>query len=206
MKSSTEPFQIENDQSLYIGIRRSLTEISMLSPERRHDHITLEFNADGLPISGSSGQQYWPVLMSTNIDAELIAVVSVFYGTKKPTAVQLLETFVQELSDVLQTGFDNCTVTVRCITADLPATCLLKSIIGHTAKDACSKCTYTANWLLGRACYPLRKPLPELRTDVSFRQQTDIHHHCGFSPFQIIESLDMVDTFTIDPMHTIYQV
>ena len=110
------------------------------------------------------------------------------------------------------------------IVCDLPALALVKSIIGHGGYAACPKCTVYGEWLSSRMTYvpavhnemaSVRRfdnvnqgPGPDnqvmLRTNESFREQRDKHHHqAEKTPFLDLK-IDMVSTFTIDGMHTVY--
>ena len=52
----------------------------------------------------------------------------------------------------------------------------------------------------------LHKPTKhvEARTDASFRNKTDENHHHDTSPFEAATLIDMIELFTIDPMHTVF--
>ena len=67
--------------------------------------IQLSFNFDGLPTSKSTGQEVWPILMSTNVCKEYVHVVGVYYGPKKPSCSVLLKDLVAELQALLANGY-----------------------------------------------------------------------------------------------------
>lgn len=69
------------------------------------DNINLSLNIDGLPISKSSTNSFWPILISENI-FRTVEVIGVYYGQKKPTSANdYLRKFVNELKSVIDNGF-----------------------------------------------------------------------------------------------------
>ena len=149
-----------------------------------------------------------------------------------PRYFQLCRDLVNELGPLLVHGFkfpDNSSksIVLEFIVCDLPAVAKVKSIIGHTGYASCPKCTVRGQYLNSRMTFiPAvhnrrvlqrrflsEKELAEkknpsmpvqLRTDESFRAESDkLHHHKKKSPFLELK-IDMVNVFTIDGMHTVF--
>lgn len=69
--------------------------------------VKININIDGLPLSKSSGSQFWPILASIDINdlyTEPFAV-GVFHGMSKPNNVNdFLRPFVNKVQIVLREG------------------------------------------------------------------------------------------------------
>lgn len=95
-------------------------------------NLSLNFNIDGLPISGSSKFQFWPILMSIASKPHISPlVVAVYYGdSKPPTAELFLREFVNELNTLIQNGIEinkHCIkININAFICDSPARCFLK--------------------------------------------------------------------------------
>jgi len=54
----------------------------------KYENVNLTLNIDGLPLSKSSGQQFWPILISVaGVQSEIM--VGVYCGYKKPADIYL---------------------------------------------------------------------------------------------------------------------
>ena len=84
--------------------------------------------------------------MSTDLCLYLIHVVGVYYGREKPTCVELLRDFVNELGPILEHGYTfadgtHSIISLDYFVCDLPALALVKFFKGATSYSACPKCT-----------------------------------------------------------------
>ena len=71
------------------------------------DEITfsLQFNIDGLPLHKSTGKQFWPILVRiVSPFKSKISTIGVYYGKSKPSNLEFLNKFIQELKDLLSNG------------------------------------------------------------------------------------------------------
>ena len=101
------------------------------------------FNIDGLPLFKSSGTQLWPILAYFNTFDKFI--IAIHGGDPKPSPLsEFLEHFVNELSNLIQDGFDwngkHFGVTKKCFLCDALARAFLKGIISHTGYSSCERC------------------------------------------------------------------
>lgn len=80
------------------GLRQSL-KLTLSRMEQIPSQVTLNFNIDGLPISRSSRNEFWPILCSI-ADMPHISpmTIGIYYGQGKPNSVML---FVTELKEIL---------------------------------------------------------------------------------------------------------
>ncbi|XP_071579305.1 uncharacterized protein [Temnothorax nylanderi] len=69
------------------------------------NNIKLSLNIDGLPISRSSTNSFWPILISDHI-LRTVQIIGVYYGTKKPTSANdYLRRVVDEFKAITNDGF-----------------------------------------------------------------------------------------------------
>ena len=63
---------------------------------------------DSLPISDSSGGQFWPILMMPiNIKMRTPCLVGLYYGEKKPTnANEFIKEFLEEAKLLIESGLE----------------------------------------------------------------------------------------------------
>lgn len=71
--------------------------------------LEIDFNVDGIPISKSSGSQFWPVLaLLKNINTEVAPfVIGLYHGLTKPaSASEFLKSFATEAKELMASGFN----------------------------------------------------------------------------------------------------
>lgn len=192
----------------HIGVSNLI--ISALSKEAHSsvDTITLRINIDGIPLSGSSKQELWPILAKIKeLPRANVSVIGLFAGPTKPQSVhEYLKDFIEELKVLMRDGLEynerhyNVALPDAFI-CDAPARAYLKCIKGHTGYSSCERCTeYGVH--LGTVVFPeLTAPL---RTDLTFDQQLDSEHHHNdiVSPLQEL-GITMVSSFVLDYMHLV---
>ena len=167
------------------------------------DSIELSLNVDGLPLFKSSGKSLWPVLCAiVNLQPITVFPVVLTYGTSKPKDSEYLKDVICDFCHVLEHGLHegnkHLSVHLRCIVCDAPARAFVKGIKLCSGYFGCDKCTQSGTWH-GRVTYDKVKDL-ELRTDRSFRDQTQEEHHQYISGFCALP-IDMVRQFPVDYMH-----
>lgn len=167
------------------------------------ESLQISLNVDGLPLFKSSNVSLWPVLCAiVNVKPITVFPVVLTCGASKPTNLDFLEDLITDLGHVLEHGLQDgnkvISVSLRCIVCDAPARAMIKGTKLCSGYFGCDKCRQKGLWV-GRVVYPDTRNL-SLRSDSSFRNQTDEEHHNGLSPFCNI-AVDMVKKFPIDYMH-----
>lgn len=99
--------------------------------------LILDFNTDGLPVSRSSGSQFWPILSKVkNIQHEMPAfVIGIYHGYAKPKSVSLFfKDFARETAKLLEEGFvynnESYNIQPRAYICDAPAKSFLTGTKG----------------------------------------------------------------------------
>lgn len=91
-------FSVEN------GIEHTLKEHSQIM---FNEVVKLNINIDGLPLSKSSGSQFWPVLGEVISDDVYFSTftIGIYHGMTKPSNVnEFLKPFVDEMMDISKSG------------------------------------------------------------------------------------------------------
>ncbi|KYM96522.1 hypothetical protein ALC62_12823 [Cyphomyrmex costatus] len=187
-----------------IGLERS---IKMYNTCIKSNNIKLNINIDGLPISKSSGSQFWPIMASIeNIDLYTSPfIIGVYHGRHKPhDANEFLADFVNEFLCLSQCGLlvsnKKYTVSINAIVCDTPARSFITYTKGHTGYFGCPKCIQEGDFVRNRVTFP--ETHCTLRSNNTFKNRTQIEHHTGNS---ILENLPigMVSQIPLDYMHLV---
>ena len=166
--------------------------------------IEISLNVDGMPLFKSSSMSLWPVLAQLHLEPLNPGFpVTLTYG--KPKNLDFLEDTVSELKDVLACGIciieRTVNVILRAIICDAPARAFIKASKYFSGYGGCDRCDQPGHHIDRRHVY-LDTDNLNLRTDQTFKGQTDPIHHHGISPFTHLgEHIDMVTQFPLDYMH-----
>ena len=127
--------------------------------------------------------------------------IALTFGDSKPTSLEFLHDAIQDLGELLQHGMQynrNIEVRLRCIVCDAPARAMIKAVKQYSGYYGCERCTQKGVWLK-KITYQETDNLT-LRTDQTFRAQSQEQHHNGVSPFCNL-AVDMISVFPLDYMH-----
>ncbi|XP_077277560.1 uncharacterized protein LOC143905820 [Temnothorax americanus] len=168
--------------------------------------ININVNIDGLPLTKSSGSQFWPILASIVADFYTEPfIVGVYHGFQKPKCCNtFLKYFKDDCLEIFRTGITQydkkITVKVNVFICDAPAKSFIKGIKGHNAYFGCGNCIQEGDYIENRVTYPEIKAI--LRSNESFKLKQQEEHHKMTS---ILEDLNigMVTQFPIDYMHLV---
>ena len=171
----------------------------------RGKKLKLQINVDGIPISKSSGSQFWPILgYLTDFPHSKPFLIGIYHGYSKPNDANVfLSEFVLEMHDLYETGMfyngEVIDIGISGFVCDAPARAYITFTKGHSGYSSCTKCVSEGDYD-GRMIF-LDDDSP-LRTDTSFRNREDEDHHTGRSILQDLP-IDMVKCFPLDYMHLV---
>ncbi|XP_036139931.1 uncharacterized protein LOC105834898 isoform X1 [Monomorium pharaonis] len=162
----------------HFGVLNSVSKI-LASVKDNIDCVKISVNIDGLPLSKSSLQQFWPILGSIN-PYNNVFVIGIYYGNEKPAnANDFLMQFVDEVTDMCENGIDfnnrNIPCRLETLICDTPAKSFVLCVKGHSGYSSCTKCVTEGEYLGNRICFP-QVDAP-LRTDDDFIKKTDDNYH-----------------------------
>lgn len=191
---------------IYFPIKEELLKHFMRYPTAARENTTtleISLNIDGLPLFKSTNKSIWPILCGImNLQPVTIFPVALTYGSSKPSDLLFLQDTVDDLNDLLEHGLHDgerkLAVSVKSIMCDAPARALVKGTKLYSGYYGCDKCAQKGEWI-GRITYPETRNV-SLRTNSSFRRQSNCEHHHHVSPFCDLP-IDMVKKFPIDYMH-----
>ncbi|EEC07635.1 hypothetical protein IscW_ISCW024337, partial [Ixodes scapularis] len=169
--------------------------------------MSLIINIDGLPLSRSSANQFWMILVlfhESKIRVPFTAAL--YFGKSKPKCLEgFLSDFIYELhliTGVLLHGSITHFVSIRAFVCDAPVRSYAKCITGHAGYYACEKCSQKGTYSLEFRKVLLTEADHARRTDDDFKQQKNKLHHKGESPLLKLP-LGMVSQFSLDDMHLV---
>jgi hypothetical protein len=172
-----------------------------------HDLLTIYFdiNIDGLPLSKSSGRQFWPILGSTCLGGPPF-IIGVWHGYKKPSQCsEVLEPFIKEYLDLIVNGIfyknERKEISLVKVICDAPAKSFVLCIKGHNSCFGCTKCITEGTDVNNRVWYSNINCA--LRTDSDFRAgHYGEDYHKGITPLLQLD-IDLVKNVSLDYMHLV---
>lgn len=193
--------KIEPGEYVHIGLKYGLDTI-FEKFESLPNEVTLNFNIDGIPLSKSSSSCFWPILAKTNLSKKII-VVGVYHGYGQPKDFNLfMRKFVDELKELMTLyEFQSNAIKIKigAFICDSPARAHILGIKSHAGYFGCPRCCQEGEYI-GRVTFPELNS--QLRTNESFRQKLDEHHHNRTSILEELD-IDMVSQFVLDYMHLV---
>lgn len=148
--------------------------------KRNVDIVKIAINIDGLPLSKSSQQQFWPILGSI-LPHNNVFVIGIYYGTEKPANVNnFLNDFVNEATKMCENRIyffngRHIPCRIEALICDTPAKAFVLCVKGHSGYSSCTKCITEGDYIGNRICFPqIDAPL---RSDDSFIQKIDDSYH-----------------------------
>lgn len=197
--------EIQPGQYCHFGLRRQLSSLlSEVFVEQNGNQFNLQFNLDGLPISKSSGQQFWPILGHIQGTKEVFEV-GIYFGNEKPKlSCDFLSEFVEEWMEINKSGINIGTKLVNfeidSLICDAPARAFILNAKNHTGYFGCGKCTVEVDYIKNRVVF--LETNSALRTNESFRNKVDEENHHGCSELETL-NLNLVDQIPFEFMHLV---
>ena len=169
--------------------------------------IFLNINIDGLPITNSTTDSFWPILGTFFLGDILsnVFVIGLYFGKKKPNNInEYLKDFVCEYNDIKTNGIlyngVKCLVQIRSVICDAPARSFISSTVSHNSFFACNKCIQKGKHDGTSVIFKEINCLPY--TDLDFKNKVNKYHHSGNS---ILEDtgIGMVSQMPYEYMHLV---
>ncbi|CAN7949918.1 unnamed protein product, partial [Ixodes hexagonus] len=170
------------------------------------DIITINVNIDGLPLTKSTRDQFWPILCQVkNCGKCDVFPIGVYYGKSKAVCSEaFLRPAVLDINQVLSEGVvlrgKHVRVELAGLVCDAPAKSYVLGIKGHNGYFSCTKCETEGEFINGRMCFPQLDA--KLRTDQSFRDCAQEEHHVKGTELKKL-SIDLVMQVPLDFMHLV---
>ena len=194
------------------------------------DNFTMTLNTDGVQVFNSSKYQIWPIMcaineISSKLKSRFIVLHTLWFGLGKLRCDTFLRAFVEEARDLYINGFkwvdSNGTsrlsrVIFTTAVADAPARALLLERMQFNADYGCDFCLHMGENVekgLGHVqVFPLRLPLPLLRTHESILEHANLAAQYGFPVMGIkgpsllggLQGFDLAKGLIPDSMHCLW--
>jgi len=173
--------------------------------------LNLSVNIDGIPLYVNSKlYSAYPILVRFLEIPNKIICAGIFCTDsthkKLPAPDIFLEPFLNDcitLRGGIDSKYGKIPVNIGPFICDAPMRCYLKQIVGHGAYNSCERCVQKGEYHGGHVA--LLEVNKAMRTDESFNEQADHHHHIPNknSPLVTKLSFNMVSGFVIDYMHCV---
>lgn len=162
----------------HFGLLNSILDM-LTAVKDNIDCVKITINIDGLPLSKSSSQQFWPILGSV-LPYDNVFLIGLYHGNAKPANVNdFLKDFVDEATDICENGINIDGRIIQCrletLICDSPAKAFVLCVKGHSGYSSCTKCETEGEYVGNRICFP-QVDAP-LRTDDDFIRKTDDNYH-----------------------------
>lgn len=175
--------------------------------------IKIAVGIDGLPLSKSSGSQFWPILgyiINKNKKPKVFPI-GVYHGYKKPNdSDDYLLDFVNEAVNLSNNGLlmvnnKKINIIFEVFCCDIPAKSFVLKTKGHSGFSSCARCKIEGDYINNRVCFPYSNHKSALRTDLDYRNCIDEDFHTSITPSILtrIPNLDITNSFVLDYMHLI---
>ncbi|CAH8556974.1 unnamed protein product [Schistosoma intercalatum] len=207
---SVQPKFIGSGVYYHLGLKTNLLRyVELWLCTSDFEFLNLYISVDGLSMSRSSNQQLWPIL--GRIVAPRFSdvfMIGIYGGNSKPAEFNEFSadtiSEIKEMTDVglFSVKFNKCiAIRLAAVICDAPARSSVRYTVNHNGKAGCDRCTVLGRRLEGKTTFP--NGVHTLRTDDTFRRQSQSIHHQGHSIMETL-SIDMILTFPLDPMHMVY--
>lgn len=200
--------KIEPDGIYYhFGLRNGILRFSSILP--LNECIQIAIGIDGLPISKSSLNQFWPILAYIMPYKKYVFPVGVFYGNKKPNdSNDYLSDFISEVLDLTTSGIwiDNefKKVEIKVVCCDSPAKAFILRVKSHSGYFSCTRCIHEGVYI-NSVCFPYNENGNEKRNHQDYVSMSNEHYHVSstISCLVLIPNVDMIKLFPLDYMHLV---
>lgn len=198
--------EISPGKYIHLGVSNALKNI--LSESKYHQPsspLKLQFFVDGLPISKSSNDGLWVIMVTIrNLKKNLKPrTIGVYEGKHKPEDFnEFLYPFVVETLELLKDGFEfegsKKIIENENFVLDAPARTGIKQVKHINGYFGCDVCLTEGICIDHRMIYPDLDS--NVRTDEEFRGRTYGEYHKKDSVLELLP-IDMISSFPLDYLH-----
>ncbi|CAI6370734.1 unnamed protein product [Macrosiphum euphorbiae] len=126
------------------------------------NEVNIAIGIDGVPLSKSSGGQFWPILgyiIPQDSSRKNVFPIGIYYGFEKPNnSNEFLSNFVDEAKFLINNGIikNNITIkiSIKVFCLDVPAKSFILRTKGHSGFSSCTRCTIEGEYINNRVCFP----------------------------------------------------
>jgi len=177
------------------------------------NEVNIAIGIDGVPLSKSSGGQFWPILgyiISQKSSRKNVFPIGIYYGFEKPNnSNEFLSNFVDEAKFLINNGIiknnNTIKISIKVFCLDVPAKSYILRTKGHSGFSSCTRCTIEGEYINNRVCFPYSQ-MPSLkRNHSSYINKLDEDFHTSNELTRLIElpGFDSINSFSLDYMHLI---
>jgi len=207
---SHEIVNMDNGSYIHFGLEKMLTPIlkKYFNEIDLNNVLKLGINIDSLPISKSSKNQLWSILLSIikcNELSNFVIPIGVFQELTEPLSVtEYFHPFLLDISVLLDSSL--CVndkifkFEIGHIVCDSPARAFLLNVKGHNGYFGCSSCTQEGKYIQNKMTFPGIDI--SLRSDESFCNRTNEDYYKVDSLLELLP-IDIESTVCLDYMHNI---
>lgn len=177
------------------------------------NEVNIAIGIDGVPLSKSSGGQFWPILgyiIPQHTSRKNVSPIGIYYGFEKPNnSNEFLSNFVNEAKFLINNGIikNNITVkiSIKVFCLDVPAKSFVLRTKGHSGFSSCTRCTIEGEYINNRVCFPYSHEPSLKRNHHSYINKLDEDFHTSDELTRLIElpGFDSINSFSLDYMHLI---
>lgn len=175
--------------------------------------VNIAIGIDGVPLSKSSGGQFWPILgyiMSESSSRKKVFPIGIYYGFEKPdNSNEFLSNFVDEAKFLINNGITKnniiIKIKIKVFCLDVPAKSFVLRTKGHAGLSSCTRCTIEGEYINNRVCFPYSHVPSLKRNHHSYITKLDEDFHTSNELTRLIElpGFDSINSFSLDYMHLI---
>ncbi|XP_025407624.1 uncharacterized protein LOC112681595 [Sipha flava] len=174
--------------------------------------LKIAVGIDGLPLSKSNGNQFWPILayIISEFSTKKVFPIGIYYGQSKPEdSNEFLSEFVEEANDLITNGISINNVIIKVsisfICCDSPARAFILRVKTHSGFHSCTRCFIDGDYQKNRVCFPYSNRKSTLRDHNSYINMVDDDYHTSESPSVLAKlyDFDLVKSFPLDYMHVV---
>lgn len=189
----------------HFGLKSKLL-LKLIQNNFKGNEINISINIDGLPLTKSTGSQFWPILIKIDELEKLKSFpIGVYHGLTKPNnSNNFLFMFVEEIKSLQNEGLylhdKIIKIKISKIICDAPAKSFVLCIKNFNSYESCSKCYAEGLFQKNRMTFPELNST--LRTNEEFYSQSDKDYHKDISILCDLK-LDFIKSVPLDYMHLV---